>query len=61
MVALGYHVLLGFLSAARTLGFYNARYVHWVKVIGWVYSVGISAGFALIPVYLHFTRPYVGS
>jgi succinate dehydrogenase / fumarate reductase cytochrome b subunit len=57
MVALGYHLLHGFFSAARTLGFYNARYVPWVRGIGWVYSVGISAGFALIPVYIHFTRP----
>jgi succinate dehydrogenase / fumarate reductase cytochrome b subunit len=56
MVALGYHLLHGFFSAARTLGFYNARYVHWVRVVGWVYSIGISAGFALIPVYIHFKR-----
>jgi succinate dehydrogenase / fumarate reductase, cytochrome b subunit len=56
MVPLGYHLLHGFFSAARTLGFYNARYVRWVKVIGWVYSIGIAAGFALIPVYIHFTR-----
>jgi succinate dehydrogenase / fumarate reductase, cytochrome b subunit len=54
MVALGYHLLHGFFSAARTLGFYNPRYVQWVKITGWVYSVGISAGFALIPVYIHF-------
>jgi succinate dehydrogenase / fumarate reductase cytochrome b subunit len=57
MVALGYHLLHGFFSAARTLGFYNARYVQWIRVAGWVYSVGISAGFALIPVYIHFARP----
>ena len=56
-VALGYHLLHGFFSAARTLGFYNARYVYWVRVVGWVYSIGIAAGFALIPVYIHFTRP----
>jgi succinate dehydrogenase / fumarate reductase cytochrome b subunit len=56
MVALGYHLLHGFFSAARTLGFYNARYVQWVRVVGWVYSIGIAAGFALIPVYIHFTR-----
>jgi succinate dehydrogenase / fumarate reductase, cytochrome b subunit len=56
MVALGYHLLHGFFSAARTLGFYNARYVHWVRVAGWLYCIGISGGFALIPVYLHFTR-----
>jgi len=57
MVALGYHLLHGFFSAARTLGFYNARYVQWVRVVGWVYSIGISAGFALVPVYIHFARP----
>ena len=57
MVALGYHLLHGFFSAARTLGFYNARYAPWVSAIGWVYSIGISAGFALIPVYIHFTGP----
>jgi succinate dehydrogenase / fumarate reductase cytochrome b subunit len=57
MFALGYHLLHGFFSAARTLGFYNARYVHWVRVIAWFYSVGIAGGFALIPIYIHFTRP----
>jgi succinate dehydrogenase / fumarate reductase cytochrome b subunit len=31
--------------------------VYWVRVVGWVYSIGIAAGFALIPVYIHFTRP----
>jgi succinate dehydrogenase / fumarate reductase cytochrome b subunit len=56
MAALGYHLLHGFFSAARTLGFYNARYVQWVRIVGWVYSVGISAGFAFIPLYIHFAR-----
>ena len=56
MGALGYHLLHGFFSAARTLGFYNARYVSWVKIAGWIYSIGISAGFALIPLYIHFAR-----
>ena len=57
MVALGYHLLHGFFSAARTLGFYNPRYVEWVRRAGWVYSVGIAAGFAIIPVFIHFFRP----
>jgi len=57
MVALGYHLLHGFFSAARTLGFYDARYVQWIRAVGWVYSIGMSAGFALIPVYIHFARP----
>ncbi len=54
MIALGYHLLHGFFSAARTMGFYNPRYVRWIRVIGWIYSIGISAGFALVPVYVHF-------
>ena len=57
MVALGYHLLHGFFSAARTLGFYNARYVHWVRIAAWIYSIGMSAGFAVIPVYIYFARP----
>jgi succinate dehydrogenase / fumarate reductase, cytochrome b subunit len=57
MVALGYHLLHGSFSAARTLGFYNARYAHWVKIAAWIYSIGISAGFAIIPVYIHFAGP----
>ncbi len=56
MIALGYHLLHGFFSAARTLGVYNHRYVNWIRVAGWIYSIGISAGFALIPVYVHFAR-----
>ena len=53
MLALGYHLLHGFFSAARTLGVYHPRYAKWIRLVGWVYSVGISAGFALIPVYVH--------
>jgi succinate dehydrogenase / fumarate reductase cytochrome b subunit len=56
MVALGYHLLHGFFSAARTLGVYHPRYVNVVKVVGWVYSIGISAGFAFIPLFVHFAR-----
>ena len=54
MVALGYHLLHGFFSAARTIGVCHPRYVTWIRVIGWIYSIGISAGFALVPVYVHF-------
>jgi succinate dehydrogenase / fumarate reductase cytochrome b subunit len=57
MIALGYHLLHGFFSAARSLGVYHPRYVNLVRVAGWVYSIVISAGFALIPIYVHFVRP----
>ena len=35
MIALGYHLLHGFFSAARTLGVYHPRYVNWIRV-GWM-------------------------
>src|SRR5215471_9448295 len=57
MVALGYHLLHGFFSAARSLGVCHPRYVNVVKVVGWVYSIGISAGFAFVPLFVHFVRP----
>jgi succinate dehydrogenase / fumarate reductase cytochrome b subunit len=57
MVALGYHLLHGSFSAARTLGFYNARYLRWVKIAAGIYSIGLSAAFAIIPVYIYFARP----
>jgi succinate dehydrogenase / fumarate reductase, cytochrome b subunit len=56
MVALGYHLLHGFFSAARSLGVFHPRYVNVVKVVGWVYSIGISAGFAFIPLFVYFAR-----
>lgn len=56
MIALCYHLLHGFFSAARTLGVFHPRYVQWIKVFGWIFSVGICAGFALIPVYVHFLK-----
>jgi succinate dehydrogenase / fumarate reductase, cytochrome b subunit len=56
MVALAYHLLHGFFSAARSLGIYHPRYVRLVKATGWVYSIGIGAGFAFIPVIIYFVR-----
>src|SRR5580698_1856299 len=49
MAALGYHLLHGFFSAARTLGVYHPRYVNLVKTVGWIFSIGVSAVFAFIP------------
>ncbi|MBV8254574.1 MAG: succinate dehydrogenase cytochrome b subunit [Chitinophaga sp.] len=56
MIALCYHLIHGFFSAARTLGLYHPKYVRWIRILGWVYSVGICAGFAFIPVYVHFLK-----
>jgi len=55
MAALGYHLVHGIHSAIRTLGLYHPKYVRWMKTMGIVYSILISAGFALMPIYIFFT------
>ena len=52
-IALGFHLLHGFFSAARTLGLYHPRYVQAVKIFGWVYTAFITLGFMLIPIYIY--------
>lgn len=56
MVALCYHLLHGFFSAARTLGLYHPRYAKWIRIFGWVFSIVICTGFAAMPVYVHFLK-----
>jgi succinate dehydrogenase / fumarate reductase cytochrome b subunit len=55
MFALGYHLLHGFYSAARTLGIYHPKYVAFIRVFGTWYSYIITLGFAAIPLYIYFT------
>jgi len=53
-VALGFHLLHGLFSSARTLGLYHPKYVQAVKIFGWVYTAVITLGFMIIPLYIHF-------
>ena len=53
-LALGFHLLHGFVSASRTLGLYHPKYTKAVKIIGWVYTLAITAGFMAIPLYIYF-------
>lgn len=55
-IALGFHLLHGFFSAARTLGLYHPKYVRAVKIFGWIYTLLITLGFMAIPLYIHFTK-----
>lgn len=55
MVALCYHLIHGIHSAARTLGLYHPKFVQWFKTAGIIYSIVISVGFAMMPVYVFFT------
>jgi succinate dehydrogenase / fumarate reductase, cytochrome b subunit len=56
LIALAAHLWHGFESAFQTLGLTHKRYGFLFRWIGRVYSVLIPAGFALIPVYMHFIR-----
>lgn len=56
IAALGYHLLHGFYSAARTIGVHHPVYARWIKVIGSIYSYIITFGFILIPLYIYLTR-----
>lgn len=56
MFALGFHLLHGFFSAARSLGVYHPKYVLWIRNFGKWYSYVITLGFAIIPVYIYLTR-----
>lgn len=56
MAALAYHLLHGVESALRTMGLHHRRYVGWTRKLGMVFAVGISAGFAVIPIYLYISR-----
>lgn len=56
MFALGFHLLHGFFSAARSLGVYHPKYVVWIRTFGTWYSYIITFGFAVIPVYIYLTQ-----
>ncbi|RQO64153.1 succinate dehydrogenase [Pedobacter sp. KBW01] len=53
LIALGFHLLHGFFSAARTIGIFHPKYVRWIKVLGWVYTATITLGFMAMPVYVY--------
>jgi succinate dehydrogenase / fumarate reductase cytochrome b subunit len=52
-IALGFHLLHGFFSSARTLGVYHAKYSFGIKIFGWLYTCFITIGFMIIPIYIH--------
>jgi len=57
MGAVAFHMLHGFQSAFRTLGWVHRKYTPVVYFIGtWLFAVIIPLGFAAMPVYYYFTR-----
>jgi succinate dehydrogenase / fumarate reductase cytochrome b subunit len=57
MVAVSFHLLHGFQSAFRTLGWVHRKYTPIVEFIGtWFFAVIMPLGFAAMPVVYYFTR-----
>ncbi len=53
-IFLGFHLKHAFQSAFQSLGLNHSRYTPVIKVIGVIYAIAISTGFAIIPVYFLF-------
>jgi len=56
MVIIGLHLWHGFWSSFQTMGINHPRYNGLIKTIGYIYSIGVPAGFALIPLWMYFTN-----
>lgn len=56
VLALALHLIHGFQSAFQTLGLNHKKYTPVINGIGWIYSIIISIGFAIIPLY-HYLSP----
>jgi succinate dehydrogenase / fumarate reductase cytochrome b subunit len=57
MVAVSFHLLHGFQSAFRTLGWVHRKYTPIVEFIGtWFFAVIMPVGFALMPIVYYFTK-----
>lgn len=53
-IALGIHLVHGFQSAFQTLGLNHKKYTPLIRTLGWIYSIVVSAGFAVMPLYHYF-------
>ncbi len=53
-ISLAYHLLHGFYSAFKTMGVYNKRYLILIKWTGYIFSIVVSLGFAMMPVSFYF-------
>ena len=56
VIALCFHLIHGFQSAFQSFGINHKNYTPALKAIGIIFSIAVSAGFILIPVY-HYLNP----
>ena len=53
VLAVGFHLAHGFYSGLRSLGLSHPGYARWVRWIGYAFAIGVTVGFAAMPVYLY--------
>lgn len=56
MAVLGFHLLHGFASAFQSFGLRNKKYAAIINTVGTGFSVVVPLLFALIPLYIYFTK-----
>ena len=54
LIILGYHLIHGLPASLKTLGFYHPRYMFGLQILGWVFGLIVTLGFALPIVYIYF-------
>ena len=53
MIALFFHLKHGFASAFQTLGWNHSKYNKLIAGLGWIYTILVSVGFAIIPIIMY--------
>ena len=56
MLALGFHLWHGFASAFQSLGLNNPKFNAGIRLFGRAFSVLVPLLFAIIPLYIHFSK-----
>lgn len=56
LLALAMHLLHGFSSAFQTLGLRHKKYTPIIKFVGYIFSILIPIGFAIIPIAIFFSQ-----
>lgn len=56
LLALAVHLLHGFSSAFQTLGLRHKKYTPIIKFVGYIFSILIPIGFAIIPIAVFFSQ-----
>ncbi len=52
-ISLGYHLAHGFLSAFKTMGVHNKRYITMLRGLGFAFSIIVPLAFAMMPISMY--------